>query len=389
MKHLAEIATQRGDDFGIYVHWPFCESKCPYCDFNSHVAGSIDQSRWAKGYSTEIKRYSKIAPDRIVTSIFFGGGTPSLMEPKLVDTILTEIRSHWRLSNSVEITLEANPGSVERSRFQGYRNAGVNRASLGIQALNDESLHLLGRRHSRSDALAAIEIATETFDRVSIDLIYARQNQTISEWEAELLSALKLGTEHISLYQLTIEEGTAFHQRQLAGKLPGLPDEDLAADMYLRTIEICAEHGLNDYEVSNLAVPGAESRHNKTYWNSLDYLGIGPGAHGRLTLGDNRFATECHSQPGKWLQEVEGARGGESLRYFLSPDDRLKETLIMGLRLKEGVNLGKLLTLGFSDTQIKRVKALKDAGFLLNESDTIATTLNGRMLLNRLLQEIV
>ncbi len=283
---LAEDWQQGG--FGFYVHWPFCASKCPYCDFNSHVSAEIDESRWVRAYLREIDRYAAEVPERVLTSIFFGGGgTPSLMAPDTVSAILERIRAHWPVANDLEVTLEANPGSVEAGRFRGYADAGVNRVSVGVQALNDADLRRLGRLHTVEEALAALEIARNTFERVSFDLIYARQGQTLEEWRAELSGALEFAADHLSLYQLSIEPGTAFGDRYDAGKLRGLPDEDLSAEMYLLTQEMCETAGFHAYEVSNHAKPGAESRHNQIYWRYGDYAGIGPGAHSRLTVDGN------------------------------------------------------------------------------------------------------
>ncbi|MEM9551751.1 MAG: radical SAM family heme chaperone HemW, partial [Pseudomonadota bacterium] len=274
----------RNGGFGLYIHWPFCEAKCPYCDFNSHVVRDIDQSRWAEAYRQEIERAAAETQGRVLSTVFFGGGTPSLMHPDTVASVLDAVRRAWPMVNDPEITLEANPGSVEAHRFAGYRDAGVNRISMGVQALNDRALKRLGRIHSAADARAAFDIARRCFDRVSFDLIYARQDQTLSDWRRELDEALSMAVDHLSLYQLTIEDGTAFADRYRAGGLRGLPADDLSADMYAVTQEVCAEHGLSGYEVSNHARAEAESRHNLIYWRYGDYVGIGPGAHGRVTL---------------------------------------------------------------------------------------------------------
>ncbi|MEC9310916.1 MAG: radical SAM family heme chaperone HemW, partial [Pseudomonadota bacterium] len=257
--------------FGIYIHWPFCQAKCPYCDFNSHVSRQIDQARWLSAYLKEIDRHAAETPGRVVRSVFFGGGTPSLMPPETVHAILDRIRHHWPRANDLEVTLEANPGSVESARFRAYNPAGVSRISRGIQALNDRDLHRLGRIHSVDEALKAFDIARSTFDRVSFDLIYARQDQTPDQWRAELKQALNMAIDHLSLYQLTIEDGTAFGDRYRIGKLRGLPDEDDSATMYDITQEVAVAAGFNTYEVSNHARPGAESRHNTLYWRYGDY----------------------------------------------------------------------------------------------------------------------
>ena len=299
-RDLAEDWREGG--FGLYLHWPFCAAKCPYCDFNSHVAASIDQDRWAAAYLAEIGRLADETPGRVLNSIYFGGGTPSLMRADVVAAILNRAADRWTLANDVEITLEANPGSVEADRFAGYAAAGVNRVSLGVQALNDDDLRRLGRIHSADEALRALDVARATFGRVSFDLIYARQDQTLPDWQAELARALAMGPDHLSLYQLTIEPGTAFYARHQAGGLRGLPDEDLGADLYALTQEMTAAAGLPAYEVSNHAGPGGESRHNLIYWRAGDWGGLGPGAHGRLTLGGSRWATEAPLAPGAWLR---------------------------------------------------------------------------------------
>ncbi|MDA8587072.1 radical SAM family heme chaperone HemW, partial [Rhodobacteraceae bacterium] len=291
--------------FGLYVHWPFCQAKCPYCDFNSHVASSIDQTRWKSAYLSELSRVRKETGPKVLNSIFFGGGTPSLMSPDTVADIIASARSLWTPANDMEITLEANPTSVEAARFQAYAEGGVNRVSIGIQSLRDDDLKALGRLHSAQEARAAFDIARETFPRVSFDLIYARQNQTLDDWRVELGEALDMAADHLSLYQLTIEPGTAFGDRHAKKGLQGLPEEDLSADMYFLTQDMTQAAGLPAYEISNHATPGAESRHNLIYWRSGDWAGVGPGAHGRLTLNQQRVETISHSTPGKWLDTVE------------------------------------------------------------------------------------
>ena len=295
-------AGSRDGGFGVYVHWPFCETKCPYCDFNSHVRGrGVDQARYAAALAREIATTAERIDDRNAQTVFFGGGTPSLMEPRVVGAILDAIHRTWPTTNDMEVTLEANPTSVEAARFADFRVAGVNRVSMGIQALNDADLHALGRLHTAAEGLAAFDIARRTFDRVSFDLMCGRQNQSLAEWEAELTRALALDLDHLSLYQLTVEPGTAFGDRYDAGKLPGLPSDDLSADLYALTQEMCADAGLRRYEVSNHARDGAESRHNLIYWRYGDYVGLGPGAHGRLTLDGMRVSTEQARMPKAWL----------------------------------------------------------------------------------------
>ncbi len=374
--------------FGIYVHWPFCQAKCPYCDFNSHVSREIDQSQWLRAYLREIDRYAEQVPGRALTSVFFGGGTPSLMNPDVVHGILDRIRSHWAISNDIEITLEANPGSVEAGRFAGYAQAGVNRISMGIQALNNRDLQRLGRIHSVEEARAAFDIARAQFDRVSFDLIYARQDQTLADWQAELREALSMAIDHLSLYQLTIEQGTAFGDRYNRGKLRGLPEDDLAAQMYEVTQDICGEAGMLAYEVSNHARPGAESRHNSVYWRYGDYIGIGPGAHGRLTINGQRYGTEAFSNPTKWLTLADTGTT-ERERERISLEDQGSEFLLMGLRLSEGISLRRYETLTGHVLSPERLCYLQDIGMIAINGDTVSTTPDGRMVLNSILRELL
>lgn len=375
--------------FALYLHWPFCKAKCPYCDFNSHVRTAIDQSDWQKAYLAELDRVAAETPGRILRSVFFGGGTPSLMEGPLVAAILDRVARNWRLTNDVEITLEANPTSVEAARFQAYRAAGVNRVSLGLQALNDADLRRLGRQHSAAEALAAFALARETFPRVSGDLIYARQDQTLPAWRQELRQLTTLGPDHLSLYQLTVEDGTAFGALARAGKLKGLPDEDLAAEMYLATERICAEAGLLAYEVSNYAASGAESRHNLVYWRMGDYIGIGPGAHGRLTLDGLRYATDTPKSPEAWLKVVDQTGSGELPREVISSDAQGTEYLLMALRLSEGASLARYAGLAGRKIAETRLQQLQDDGFLTRDGDRIAASDTGRLLLNRLVLELL
>ena len=336
---LAFAPVSREPGFGIYVHWPFCAAKCPYCDFNSHVRHKpIDQDRYAAAFEREIADAARRSPGRTVTSIFLGGGTPSLMEPKTVGRILDAIAANWTIERGAEVTLEANPSSVEATRFRGYRTAGVNRVSLGVQALHDKDLRLLGRLHDVDQALSAIRTARETFPRLSFDLIYARPEQTVDAWEAELALAIDLAADHLSLYQLTIEEGTPFYALHKAGKLK-VPDGDLSADLYEATQALTNARGLPAYEVSNHAVPGAESRHNLTYWRYGLYAGIGPGAHGREMAEDGRHAVSNEKLPETWLKMVESWDNGIEIDELLSPQEEADELLLMGLRLAEGIDL--------------------------------------------------
>lgn len=375
--------------FGLYIHWPFCQSKCPYCDFNSHVAARIDQSRWLQAFQAEIDRIGALTQGRILNTVFFGGGTPSLMDAGTVQGILDRIRATWTLANDVEITLEANPGSVEASRFEGYAKAGVNRVSLGIQSLDPDDLRRLGRMHTVDEAARAIAIAQSTFDRVSIDLIYARQNQTLPAWRDELRRALDLGTSHLSLYQLTIEDGTVFGQMHAKNLLRGLPEEDLAADMFELTQDITRDAGLPAYEVSNHARAGDESRHNLIYWRMGDYAGIGPGAHGRLTLDSGRFATEAERQPKPWLDRTLTAPGSAETTDRLGPEERASEYLMFALRLREGASLQRfaaLAGLALSDKALQEVVTL---GLLTVDGDRICATDRGVMMLNGILRALL
>ena len=371
--------------FGLYVHWPFCQAKCPYCDFNSHVSARIDHSAWVSAYLSEVRRLGAETEGRVLDSVFFGGGTPSLMEPETVAAILSEARSIWRPSNDMEITLEANPTSVEAGKFRAFRDAGVNRVSVGLQALNDADLKALGRLHSAEEGRRAFSVARDTFDRVSFDLIYARQNQSLEAWRAELREALAMAADHLSLYQLTVEPGTVFAERFARGGLRGLPDEDVSADMYALTQDMTSEAGLIGYETSNHAVPGAESRHNLIYWRNGDWVGIGPGAHGRLTIESERFATEAPKAPAAWLAAVrEGA--GQETRTALSTTEVREEAVMMGLRLREGVDrtLADVL-----DKKINYINSLTDRVLLSTASGRLRLTEAGRPLLNAVLRELL
>ncbi|MCM2291586.1 radical SAM family heme chaperone HemW [Allorhizobium sp. BGMRC 0089] len=350
--------------FGVYIHWPFCAAKCPYCDFNSHVRHQgIDQPRFTAAFLTEMEEMRALSGPKTVTSIFLGGGTPSLMDPATVGAILDGIARFWTVPRGIEITMEANPTSVEAERFRGYRAAGVNRVSLGVQALNDRDLKFLGRLHSVEDALKAVKLAREIFPRMSFDLIYARPDQTVKDWEAELNQAISHAADHLSLYQLTIEEGTPFYGLHKAGKII-TPDEDRAAELYEATQAITAAQGLPAYEVSNHARPGAESRHNLTYWRYGDYAGIGPGAHGRLTTGQGKLATATERHPETWLDEVEKNRHGMVDQELLDRDEQADELLLMGLRLREGVDLARWQDLSGRDPDPERERFLLEHGFI-------------------------
>ncbi|GGF67890.1 radical SAM family heme chaperone HemW [Mameliella alba] len=374
--------------FGLYVHWPFCEAKCPYCDFNSHVVKGIDQARWARALAEEIRRAGAETQGRVLSSIFFGGGTPSLMAPETVAAVIEAARDWWTFANDIEITLEANPRSVEAGRFEGYARAGVNRVSLGVQSLRAEDLKRLGRLHDVDEARAAFGVARSVFDRVSFDLIYARQNQTLEDWRAELSEALEMAVDHMSLYQLTVEEGTAFWDRARAGGLRGLPEEDLAADMFELTQELCQAAGYEAYEVSNHARPGAQSRHNLVYWHYGDWVGVGPGAHGRIGSGATRQSTVAWSAPGKWLEQAEAGSGLES-RDLLSLEDQAGEYLMMGLRLTEGLDVERLRALDYGIAPDAAIRDLQGLGLVEQNGPMLRATGQGRLVLNSVIAALL
>jgi putative oxygen-independent coproporphyrinogen III oxidase len=376
------------EPFGVYVHWPFCRAKCPYCDFNSHVRhGGVDEARFLAAYLTELAHFASLASRRNVTSIFFGGGTPSLMRPETVAAILDAIAGHWSLESDAEITLEANPTSVEAERFAGYRAAGVNRLSLGVQALDDPSLKSLGRQHNADEALAALALAKRHFDRVSFDLIYAREGQSVRAWEEELRRALDHAADHLSLYQLTIEEGTPFAARHAAGTLR-TPNGAVARALYLLTQELCEAAGLPAYEVSNHARPGSESRHNLIYWRGHDYAGVGPGAHSRVTSGGTKRALSAIKSPEAWLAEVEISGRGFVSEETLNASEAADEYLLTGLRLSEGIDLARLAAIGGRALDSERLSALEREGLVNRSGERLAATPKGRLVLNRLILEL-
>jgi putative oxygen-independent coproporphyrinogen III oxidase len=364
---------RRGEPtFGVYVHWPFCLSKCPYCDFNSHVRhGGVDQSRFLRAFTAEIAATAARTPGRIVSTIFFGGGTPSLMEPATVAAILDAVAGHWAVADDVEVTLEANPTSVEAGRFAGYRTAGVNRVSLGVQALDDAALLALGRTHTAREALDAVAIARRIFARYSFDLIYARPGQTPAAWRAELERAIAEAAEHLSLYQLTIEPDTPFAALHAAGKL-AVPDGDHARMLYDVTQEVCGAAGLPAYEISNHAAPGAECRHNLVYWRYHEYAGIGPGAHGRLDINGTRRATATERRPEAWLARVEAEGHGLTTDDPLSRSEAADEFLLMGLRLAEGIDLERFKALAGAPLASEQIADLARHGL-------VETTGTGRL----------
>jgi putative oxygen-independent coproporphyrinogen III oxidase len=378
-------------EFGIYIHWPFCLSKCPYCDFNSHVRDRIEQEHWRAALLAELDHFAPVTAGREVRSVFFGGGTPSLMEPATVAALLDRVADLWRLADDVEITLEANPSSVEAARLGAFRAAGINRVSLGIQALDDEALRFLGRRHDLGEALAALEAARALFDRFSFDLIYARPGQAEAAWERELDRALSLAGDHLSVYQLTIEPGTAFETAWRRGDFT-LPDEDRAAALFELTQSRLAAAGLPAYEISNHARPGSESRHNLVYWRYGDYLGIGPGAHGRLTLSGEKFATRQLRAPETWLGAAEAAGHGTQETVPVSPAERLEEMLMMGLRLAEAVPRGRFLRECGAEPEALldpgRLGRLAEGGFLVLDAQGLRSTVSGRQRLNAVLRAL-
>jgi oxygen-independent coproporphyrinogen-3 oxidase len=361
---MGVTSLSRDPGFGVYVHWPFCAAKCPYCDFNSHVRHQpVDQERFARAFATELATMRARTGPREVTSIFLGGGTPSLMRPETVGAVLEAIAANWTIAGNAEITLEANPSSVEAERFRGYRSAGVNRVSLGVQALNDADLRFLGRLHNVPEALHAIGLAREIFPRLSFDLIYARPGQKPDAWAAELKQAIGYAVDHLSLYQLTIEEGTRFFQLYNAGKFE-IPDGEHAAELYSITQEVTAAHGLPAYEISNHARPGAESRHNLTYWRYGEYVGVGPGAHGRFLEDGTRVVTIAEKLPERWAELVEerghGITGGE----ILNRSEEADEFLLMGLRLVEGIDLARYEQLSGKSLSTARLSILQGEGLV-------------------------
>ena len=375
--------------FGIYVHWPFCLAKCPYCDFNSHVRESVDHARWQKALVRELEHYAAQTAGRVVTSIFFGGGTPSLMSPKTVAAVIDAVAVNWELLPGAEITLEANPTSVEADKFRDFRAAGVNRVSLGVQALDDTALQFLGRKHSMSEALHAVELAAFFFPRFTFDLIYARPGQTQKDWQAELRQALSFTASHLSLYQLTIEPGTAFHTFYQRGEFQ-MPDDETKGVLYETTQEMLEQAGMSAYEISNHARPGDESRHNLTYWRYGDYAGVGPGAHGRLTLNAEKFATRAHRAPEVWLEQVEKQGHGSHAPEIVDMRARGQELVMMGLRLTEGISLVRLEDeTGMNADQILNSRQLATlmAGDFIEQSDGILkATKDGRQKLDKLLE---
>lgn len=384
--------TEDKRGFGVYIHWPFCKAKCPYCDFNSHVRERIEEDAWRESYLKELAHYATMTPGRSVTSIFFGGGTPSLMNPATTEAVIDAVARHWRIANDIEITLEANPTSVEARKLRDFRQAGINRVSLGIQALDDADLKFLGRQHNQDEALKALGFAAETFERFTFDLIYARPGQSTDKWRAELQRALTFAADHISLYQLTIETGTVFEQAYARGDFV-LPEEDVQAELYELTADMLGGAGMAGYEISNYARPGSESRHNLTYWRYGDYVGIGPGAHGRLTIDGGKFATRQHRAPERWLEMV--AERGHATRQHetVTLEERVIELTMMGLRLAEGIPLSRFEAeagrpfAACLDPQ--RLGRLSEGGFLEVQEGRLLATVLGRQRLDAVLGDLL
>jgi oxygen-independent coproporphyrinogen-3 oxidase len=375
--------------FGVYIHWPFCAAKCPYCDFNSHVRhGGVDQERFSRALADEIRTTAERIGPRTVSSIFLGGGTPSLMNPATVATVLDAVARHWTVAPGAEITMEANPSSVEADRFRGYRAAGVNRVSLGVQALNDADLRFLGRLHNVEEAMRAVETARGIFPRISFDLIYARPGQTPAEWRREISAAIDRAADHLSLYQLTIEPGTRFFDLYKAGKLQ-VPDEDTAAALYAVTQEVCDARGMPAYEISNHAQPGAECRHNLVYWRYHEYAGIGPGAHGRLVFSDGRHATATIREPETWLKRVESWGDGLETNELLSREEEGDEMLLMGLRLVEGIDIARYHGISGRELDPRRLKDLVEHGMVEQMAgDQLRATRAGSFVLDAVVADL-
>jgi putative oxygen-independent coproporphyrinogen III oxidase len=379
------------EPLAVYIHWPFCRSKCPYCDFNSHVRERVDTARWTQALLADLEHHAELVPGREVGSVFFGGGTPSLMPPETVAALLDRVRACWTGTPDIEVTLEANPNSAEAARFRAFAAAGVNRLSLGIQALDPKALNMLGRAHDRGEAIAAIEYARDSFARFSFDLIYARPGQSLAAWRSELDEALTLAGDHLSLYQLTVEAGTAFASMERRGELV-VPAEEDAAALFETTQDRLAARGLPAYEISNHARPGAECRHNLSYWRYQDYVGIGPGAHGRVTIGDVKHATRQARMPERWLAAVEKRGTGTEEMAPIDRNSAVEEMLMMGLRLTEGVARVPLERVAGRSIDVllgDNLAPLLDGGFLALDRDRLAATAAGRQRLNAVLAALL
>jgi putative oxygen-independent coproporphyrinogen III oxidase len=385
--NINTVSAASRKPLGIYVHWPFCVSKCPYCDFNSHVVKSIDIDEWTTAYMHELEFSHQQTSNHQVQTIFFGGGTPSLMPPPLMGSIIDKVKSLWSCTENIEVTFEANPTSVEAEKFKAFKSSGANRVSIGIQAFNDADLKFLGRPHNLSEGIKAIELAHQSFDRVSFDLIYARPHQSLDAWAAELSTALTYAPAHISLYQLTIEPGTAFHTSFARGDFP-LPGEHLSAELYDLTGDILSHKGFEAYEVSNYAVDGEECRHNLVYWKYDDYVGVGPGAHGRVTIDGVKYATRRHRAPSLWLESCLKNRHGQHELLPLSSHEGLMELMLMGLRLESGIEVKRFVDLTqLTPSEFFKSKwdSLVSEGLILIQNEKIVPTKKGRLKLNGIL----
>ncbi len=378
-------------DFGLYIHWPFCASKCPYCDFNSHVRKNIDVMQWEKALLQELKYVGNQTKNRTLKSVFFGGGTPSLMPPGTVESLLSNLNNYWKIHDDIEITLEGNPNSIESQKYKDFKKAGVNRVSIGIQSLKDRSLKFLGRTHGVNEAIKALNIATSIFVRVSFDLIYALPHQTTAQWKQELTEALAMTKGHLSLYQLTIEEGTPFYYQHKRGDLV-TPTAQKSAKLFEITNEILSAHNYYPYEVSNYALPNHECIHNKIYWQYMDYACIGPGAHGRITLQNNKYAIKNYKTPEKWLTKVLQNGHGQEIVEHISHNQQITEHLIMGFRLYEGINKKQFFSQhNFDLNKISNnptIKMLKQLGLITENNSHIAVSSHGMLKLNKIIEQI-
>lgn len=377
---------------GVYIHWPFCLSKCPYCDFNVYLKQTHDTQDWLNAYLTSIKTHQKLMPDAQVVSIYFGGGTPSLMKPSEVEAIINEVHKGWRVIGDVEITLEANPTSTEIDKFESFKSAGVNRLSLGVQSLRDDVLKFLGRLHNSDEVKRAIKVADQCFDRFTFDLIYALPDQSLEEWRGDLLHAIPYMKGHLSAYQLTIKGGTAFEKQEERGDFKMLSD-DVTVDFYNLTNDIMAEYDMSAYEVSNYGVKGQESRHNCVYWHYQDYVGIGPGAHGRISYDDQKYASEDYKKPSEWMGAVQQNGHGSKRHEELSAEEQFTEIVMAGLRLVDGINLTSLeKQTGLNPMQyldIECLRKLEAEGFLLFDNVTIKPTREGWLRIDSILPHIL
>lgn len=374
----------------IYIHWPFCKSKCPYCDFNSHVSDSIDQQGWLEAYLKEINYFSELIEGKEISSIFFGGGTPTLMNPAIAEKIINKLGQIGTLANDVEITLEGNPTSAEANKFKEFKHAGINRVSIGIQSMNDDDLKFLGREHSVSEALKAVDAAADVFDNYSFDLIYCLPEQKLSDWEKDLQKAMKYVKHHLSLYQLTIEKGTAFYGDHKRKKFV-MPDEELSTEFYEFTDSFLENEGFPAYEISNYARSGMQSRHNLTYWRYGDYLGIGPGAHSRITLNGQKTSQMMIHNPANWLKSVSEKQHGIQEQAALNADEIAEEVVMMGLRIKDGITCKDFKEItGFDiEKRLKKIPLLCDEGLLELDKHSLRTTKSGALLLNSVIAKLL